>query len=186
MWRPPERINGTATGRLAQQRPLTGTGQFDKLKWSCSSSALDPGYNPGGQRAMVLTPQVLDWHGRFARGRPGAIVEATGIRDIPSGPLHEFATTALSTDCGPCETVRRESDGAPDFSFNLSTFSIRRRPDPERFLREFLEITDVHRDTSVPPGKSLSATTLPRWIRRPRRRPYQRNSKACAWDTANG
>ena len=31
---------------------------------------------------------VIDWYRRFARGRPGAIVvEATGIRDIPSGPL---------------------------------------------------------------------------------------------------
>ena len=35
-----------------------------------------------------VTPAVLDWYARFARGRPGAIVvEATGIRDIPSGPL---------------------------------------------------------------------------------------------------
>jgi len=35
-----------------------------------------------------VTPDVLDWYSRFARGRPGAIVvEATGIRDVPSGPL---------------------------------------------------------------------------------------------------
>ena len=35
-----------------------------------------------------VTPDVLDWYARFAAGRPGAIVvEATGIRDIPSGPL---------------------------------------------------------------------------------------------------
>ena len=35
-----------------------------------------------------VTEDVLDWYGRFARGRPGAIVvEATGIRDVPSGPL---------------------------------------------------------------------------------------------------
>ncbi len=31
---------------------------------------------------------VIAWYERLARGRPGAIVvEATGIRDIPSGPL---------------------------------------------------------------------------------------------------
>src|SRR5262245_23205086 len=36
----------------------------------------------------LVTPEVLDWYGRFADGQPGAIVlEATGIRDIPSGPL---------------------------------------------------------------------------------------------------
>ncbi len=36
----------------------------------------------------VVTPELIEWYGRFARGRPGAIVvEATGIRDIPSGPL---------------------------------------------------------------------------------------------------
>ena len=35
-----------------------------------------------------VTDAVLDWYGRFARGRPGVlVVEATGIRDIPSGPL---------------------------------------------------------------------------------------------------
>ena len=36
----------------------------------------------------VVTPEVLDWYGRFADGRPGVlVVEATGIRDVPSGPL---------------------------------------------------------------------------------------------------
>jgi hypothetical protein len=31
---------------------------------------------------------VVDWYARLAEGQPGAIViEATGIRDVPSGPL---------------------------------------------------------------------------------------------------
>ena len=35
-----------------------------------------------------VTEDVIDWYERFARGMPGAIVvEATGIRDVPSGPL---------------------------------------------------------------------------------------------------
>ena len=35
-----------------------------------------------------VTQQNLDWYGRFAEGRPGVlVVEATGVRDIPSGPL---------------------------------------------------------------------------------------------------
>ena len=35
-----------------------------------------------------VTPDNLDWYARFARGCPAAlVVEATGIRDIASGPL---------------------------------------------------------------------------------------------------
>ena len=35
-----------------------------------------------------VTDDVLAWYERFAEGQPGAIVvEATGVRDIPSGPL---------------------------------------------------------------------------------------------------
>jgi len=35
-----------------------------------------------------VTPDVIDWYRRFAEGRPGVlVVEATGIRDVPSGPL---------------------------------------------------------------------------------------------------
>ena len=35
-----------------------------------------------------VTPEVIAWYERFARGRPGVlVVEATGIRDVPSGPL---------------------------------------------------------------------------------------------------
>src|SRR5262249_59155213 len=35
-----------------------------------------------------VTPEVLDWYERFARGQPGVIVlEATGLRDIAGGPL---------------------------------------------------------------------------------------------------
>jgi 2,4-dienoyl-CoA reductase-like NADH-dependent reductase (Old Yellow Enzyme family) len=35
-----------------------------------------------------VTRDILDWYGRFADGRPGVlVVEATGVRDVPSGPL---------------------------------------------------------------------------------------------------
>ena len=35
-----------------------------------------------------VTPKLIEWYARFAAGKPGALViEATGIRDIPSGPL---------------------------------------------------------------------------------------------------
>src|SRR4051812_39925658 len=35
-----------------------------------------------------VTPEVLRWYERFAQGQPGAlVVEATGVRDVRSGPL---------------------------------------------------------------------------------------------------
>ena len=33
----------------------------------------------------VVTDEVVDWYARFAEGEPGAlVVEATGVRDVPS------------------------------------------------------------------------------------------------------
>ena len=35
-----------------------------------------------------VTQDILDWYERLAQGRPAAlVVEATGVRDVPSGPL---------------------------------------------------------------------------------------------------
>src|SRR6266849_5247674 len=52
------------------------------------------------------TPDVLDWYERFARGCPGAIVvEATGVRDIPSGPLLRIGHDRFIP--GLAELVRR-------------------------------------------------------------------------------
>jgi 2,4-dienoyl-CoA reductase-like NADH-dependent reductase (Old Yellow Enzyme family) len=95
-----------------------------------------------------VTDDVLAWYARFARGRPGAIVvEATGIRDVPSGPLlrigHDRFLPGLER---LVETVRRESDGATRLFIQMIDFlAIRRRPDPRRFLEQFLAITPRHR-----------------------------------------
>ena len=95
-----------------------------------------------------MTPALLDWYGRFADGRPGAIVvEATGIRDVPSGPLlrigHDRYLEGLRE---LVETVRERSGGETRLLIQLIDFlSIRRRPEPERFLQRFLELRDVHR-----------------------------------------
>jgi 2,4-dienoyl-CoA reductase-like NADH-dependent reductase (Old Yellow Enzyme family) len=96
----------------------------------------------------LVTARVLDWYERFARGRPGAIVvEATGIRDVPSGPLlrigHERFVPGLSQ---LVERVREASDGHTRLFIQLIDFlSIRRRPTREKFLTQFLTITDAHR-----------------------------------------
>ena len=97
----------------------------------------------------LVTPDVLDWYARFARGRPGAIVvEATGIRDIPSGPLlrigHERFLPGLRD---LVRVVEEASEGHTRLLIQIIDFlRIRRRPEPEKFLRRFLTITDRHRE----------------------------------------
>jgi 2,4-dienoyl-CoA reductase-like NADH-dependent reductase (Old Yellow Enzyme family) len=96
-----------------------------------------------------VTDNVLDWYGRFARGKPGVIVvEATGIRDIPSGPLlrigHERFLPGLES------LVRRVADeSAGDTRLFIQTIdflSVRRRPPKDKFFARFLRITAAHRE----------------------------------------
>src|SRR5215211_2423102 len=95
-----------------------------------------------------VTRENLEWYGRFAAGRPGAVVvEATGIRDVPSGPLlrigHDRFLPGLSE---LVETVRRESEGRTRLLIQIIDFlSVKRRPDKTKFVERFLEITDCHR-----------------------------------------
>lgn len=95
-----------------------------------------------------VTRDVLDWYRRFAAGRPGAlVVEATGIRDVPSGPLlrigHDRFVDGLAE---LVETVRTASGGHTRLFIQIIDFlRIRRRPPRDRFLREFLDVTDAHR-----------------------------------------
>ena len=100
-----------------------------------------------------VTPEVLAWYERFARGQPGTlVVEATGIRDIPSGPLLRIGHDRFIPGLADLvHTVREASSGRTRLFIQIIDFlRIRRRPDPERFFREFLVITDRHR--SLIPG----------------------------------
>ncbi|MEJ7735270.1 MAG: NADH:flavin oxidoreductase [Polyangiaceae bacterium] len=95
-----------------------------------------------------ITDAVLDWYARFAEGRPGAIVvEATGIRDVPSGPLlrigHDRFLPGLSR---LVETVRAASGGRTRLFIQLIDFlRIRRRPERGAYLSRFLAVGDGHR-----------------------------------------
>jgi 2,4-dienoyl-CoA reductase-like NADH-dependent reductase (Old Yellow Enzyme family) len=96
-----------------------------------------------------VTDDVIEWYERFARGRPGAIVvEATGIRDVPSGPLlrigHERFLPGLTR---LSEAVRSASEGHTKLFIQIIDFlAIRRRPDPDKYFQKFLTITDRHRE----------------------------------------
>jgi 2,4-dienoyl-CoA reductase-like NADH-dependent reductase (Old Yellow Enzyme family) len=89
-----------------------------------------------------VTAEVLGWYERFARGQPGAIVvEATGIRDIPSGPLlragHDRYLEGLSR---LVQTVKRASSGRTRLYIQLIDFlSIKRRPTREAFFGRYFK-----------------------------------------------
>ncbi|MBM3977833.1 MAG: NADH:flavin oxidoreductase [Planctomycetes bacterium] len=95
-----------------------------------------------------VTPEVLRWYGRFADGEPGAlVVEATGIRDVPSGPLlrigHDRFVPGLRE---LVEIVRARSGGRTKLLIQILDFlAIRRRPEKDKYVRRFLALRDAHR-----------------------------------------
>jgi len=153
MWRPPERIKyqpcpgpwpsreEAAASRLYSPvdvgplRLLQRTWVPAMVPWR----ATDDG---------VVTGDVLDWYRRYAEGRPGVIVvEATGIRDIPSGPLLRIGDDRFIPGLRQLvDTVRAASDGETKLFIQIIDFlRINRRPTAERFFGRYLEITDRHR-----------------------------------------
>ena len=98
-----------------------------------------------------VTPEILDWYGRLADGRPGVlVVEATGIRDIPSGPLmragHERFVPGLSE---LAQVVRERSGGETRLFIQLIDFlTIRRRPERETWVRRFLSVEPRHHEAA--------------------------------------
>lgn len=95
-----------------------------------------------------VTPDVIDWYARFAEGQPGLIVvEATGIRDIPSGPLlrigHDRYIEGLRRIV---DAVREASAGRTRLLIQIIDFlGIRRRPERRTFIERYLRITAAHR-----------------------------------------
>jgi len=96
-----------------------------------------------------VTKDVIDWYRRFAEGKPGVlVVEATGIRDIPSGPLlrigHDRFVDGLRR---LVDAVREASNGQTLVFIQLIDFlSIRRRPERSKYFSRFLQITERHRE----------------------------------------
>ena len=153
MWRPPERVRwepdpgewptAEAAGASMLFSPVTvGAMELEQRTWV-------PAMVPWRATAEgFVTPEVLDWYGRFADGRPGAIVvEATGVRDIPSGPLLRIGDDRFIPGLEELAgTVRERSGGHTRLLIQLIDFlAIRRRPEPDKYFARFLEITDGHR-----------------------------------------
>jgi dimethylglycine catabolism A len=153
MWKPPERI-----------RHELPAGDWPTAEEAASSLWFSP-IQVGAVRleertwvpAMVpwratedgfVTDEVLAWYERFAAGQPGAlVVEATGIRDIPSGPLLRIGHDRFLPGLAELvETVRRASRGRTRLFIQIIDFlAIKRRPEPETYFRRYLKVTDRHR-----------------------------------------
>jgi 2,4-dienoyl-CoA reductase-like NADH-dependent reductase (Old Yellow Enzyme family) len=96
----------------------------------------------------MVTADVLDWYRRYAEGKPGVIVvEATGIRDIPSGPLLRIGDDRFIPGLRKLvETVREASEGETKLFIQIIDFlRINRRPTAEKYFERYLAITDDHR-----------------------------------------
>ncbi len=154
MWKPPERI----------RHPLPDPGWPTAAEAASALwfSPIDLGPVRLAERTWVpamvpwrateeglVTPQVLAWYERFASGEPGAlVVEATGIRDVPSGPLLRAGDDRFVPGLAELvATVRRASGGRTRVFLQILDFlAIRRRPEREKFLSRFLAVTGRHRE----------------------------------------
>ncbi len=153
MWRPPQRIRwqpepGPWPTREEAARALL----FSPLavgRLRLESRTWVPAMVPWrASEEGFVTPALLAWYERFARGRPGAlVVEATGIRDIPSGPLLRIGDDRFLPGLAELVArVRRASGGHTRLFIQLIDFLvIRRRPQPTTFFDRYLVITDRHR-----------------------------------------
>ena len=153
MWTPPEHIkHRLPDARWPNREEAAASRWFSPVKIG-SRTARQRTWVP----AMVpwratsdgfVSDDVIDWYRRFAEGRPGVIVvEATGIRDVPSGPLlrvgHDRFLPGLER---LALAVREASNGETLLFLQIIDFlSIRRRPDRAAFFGRFLAITDEHR-----------------------------------------
>jgi 2,4-dienoyl-CoA reductase-like NADH-dependent reductase (Old Yellow Enzyme family) len=153
MWRPPERIRyAPVPGRWPTAAEAAASRLFSPIAvgpLTLEQRTWVPAMVPWrASEDGIVTPEVLDWYRRFARGRPGAlVVEATGIRDVPSGPLlrigHERFLPGLRE---LVRVVREASEGHTRLFIQIIDFlTIRRRPDPARYFAQFLPITERHR-----------------------------------------
>jgi 2,4-dienoyl-CoA reductase-like NADH-dependent reductase (Old Yellow Enzyme family) len=97
----------------------------------------------------LVTRDVIDWYRRFAEGRPGVlVVEATGIRDIPSGPLLRIGHDRFTDGLRELVRAVREASGGETLLFIqlIDFLAIRRRPPRDKYLARFLAITERHRE----------------------------------------
>jgi len=154
MWKPPERIRYQPQPGKWPSAAIAGESKLfmplDYQALSLSARTWVPAMVPWrATETGFVTPDNLDWYERFAKGQPGAlVVEATGIRDIASGPLLRISDDRFIPGLQTLvERVRAASKGQTRLLIQLIDFlTVRRRPEPEKFFKRHLKITEQHRD----------------------------------------
>jgi len=154
MWQPPERIK--------HERPAVSQPSREQAAGALLFQPLELGPRTAATRSWIpamvpwratedgfVTADVIDWYRRFAEGRPGVlVVEATGIRDIPSGPLLRIGHDRFCDGLARLvDAVREASNGQTLFLIQLIDFlAIRRRPARDKFFARFLTVGERHRE----------------------------------------
>ena len=90
-----------------------------------------------------VTKENLDWYRRFAKGKPGVlVVEATGVRDIPSGPLLRIGDDRFIPGLRQLvDVVNEESDGETLLFIQIIDFlAVKRRPERDKYFDRFLNV----------------------------------------------
>ena len=129
MWTPPERIkHQLPEEQWPSQKQAANAKLFTALQYqalSLEQRTWVPAMVPWRATSEgEVSSAVLNWYGRFAQGQPGAIVvEATGVRDVPSGPLlrigHDRYLEGLKS---LTERVKKESNGHTKLYIQLIDF----------------------------------------------------------------
>ena len=108
-----------------------------------------------------VTQENLDWYRRFAEGQPGVlVVEATGVRDIPSGPLLRIGDDRFIPGLRKLvDVVREASAGQTRLLIQIIDFlSVKRRPEKAKYFDRFLQINERHHRALA------TATENPEWL----------------------
>ena len=95
-----------------------------------------------------VTQENLEWYRRFAEGQPGVlVVEATGVRDIPSGPLLRIGDDRFIPGLRKLvDVVREGSAGHTRLFIQIIDFlTVKRRPEKAKYIDRFLQIDERHR-----------------------------------------
>ena len=96
-----------------------------------------------------VTPDVIDWYGRFADGQPGR-ARRRGDRHPRRAVGAAAAHRPRSLRPGPArlvDAVREASGGETRLFIQLIDFlAIRRRPPRDKFFARFLDVTGRHRE----------------------------------------
>src|ERR1700683_438909 len=117
MWRPPERVrHDPVAGHCRSAAAAAASRLFSPVRvggLTLAQRTWVPAMVPwrAGEDGIV-TPEVLEWYRCFARGRPGAlVVEATGIREVRSGPLLRMGDERFLPGLQDLVRVVREPSG---------------------------------------------------------------------------